>query len=94
MANKGQHNSSNNDVGLLIQIILVFFVLVFSIITFFQPIFLVMSEILVAFLMFIMAYNNQKTFKRKGITYVYIITGIIMLLLSIVSLYSNGFHLC
>lgn len=76
-----------NDVWLLIQVILLFFVLIFAIITFFQSIFLVVAEILLALLMFVTAYNNHKIFKRKGITYVYLITGLFMLFLGIVTFF-------
>lgn len=78
-------NKKSNDVGLLIQVILLFFVLVFAIIAFFHSVFLVIAEILLALLLFVTAYNNHKVFKRKGITYVYLITGVIVLFFGIVS---------
>ena len=72
-----------NEIGLLIQSILAVFLLAFTIMSIFESSFLILTEILVAFMMFVMAYNNHKTFKRKGITYAYIIVGALMLLLSI-----------
>lgn len=88
MKKEKQTNSlNNNDAGLFIQVILMFFVLVFAIITYLQNLFLLVTEILLALLMFTMAYNNEKTFKRKGMTYVYLITGIVVLIISIVLLF-------
>lgn len=73
----------SNQVGLLIQGVLSVFLVAFTILTIFESTFLVLTEILVGFLMFVMAYNNYKTFKRKGITYAYTIMGILMIVLSI-----------
>lgn len=81
--NKIVKDKDQNQIGLLIQGILSVFLLAFTVLTVFESSFLVLTEILVGFIMFVMSYNNHKTFKRKGVTYAYIIMGILMILLSI-----------
>ncbi|NLL44040.1 MAG: hypothetical protein GX247_00015 [Mollicutes bacterium] len=81
---KKHHNlPPNNQIGLLIQCILVFFVIVYIIISAFESVFLIPTQIITSLLMFVMAYNNHKIFKSKGMTYAYLITGIIILLIVI-----------
>jgi hypothetical protein len=75
-----------DQVGLLIQTILSVFLLFFTVLTIFESSFLILTQILVSFMMFVMAYNNHRTFKRRGLTYAYIIMGFLMVFLSIVLL--------
>lgn len=63
----------NKNLGLLIQLVLVICSIIFFIISLFEKTFLYLAEILVALTLFVMAYNNQKTYKRKYFTIIYII---------------------
>ena len=69
----------NNDTGLMIQFILIFWVLVFSIITLIEQSFFMGMEILISLTLFVMAYNNHKVFKRKYLTLIYIVVALILL---------------
>lgn len=70
----------NNDLGLMIQFILIFWIIVFSIITLLEQAFFNGMEILISLTLLVMAYNNHKTFKRKYLTLVYILAAIIIIL--------------
>lgn len=68
----------NDDLGLMIQFILIFWIVVFGIITFIEKSFFNGMEILVSLTLIVMAYNNHKTFKKKYLTIIYIITAIVV----------------
>ena len=69
----------NNDLGLMIQFILIFWIIVFSIITLIEQTFFNGMEILVSLTLLVMAYNNHKTFKRKHLTLVYIVVALLII---------------
>lgn len=70
----------NNSVGLVIQTVLSVFIVAFAILYFFEPNVLIITESLTALFMFVMAYNNHVTFKRKNwYTIAYIVIGIIII---------------
>jgi hypothetical protein len=70
-------------VSLLAQAVCVVGVLFFTILAIFEHSFTVPIETLVGVTLLIMAFNNMKVFKRKGLTIVYIIFGIICLFVGI-----------
>ena len=70
-------------VSLLTQAVCVVGVLAISILAIFENSFTVPVEVLVGITLFIMAYNNLKLFKRKGMTIVYIIFGFISFIIGI-----------
>ena len=72
--------TKNNDVGLMVQFILIFLILVFSIISLFEKSFFWEMELIVSLTLLVMAYNNQKTFKRKNLTFVYMVCSLLILL--------------
>lgn len=67
------------QITLLLQISLAIFILTFGLMSCFERELFVVCESLVGVLMFILAYNNQKVFKRKYMTYVYAGFGIAIL---------------
>lgn len=71
-------------VSLLAQAVCVVGVLAISILAIFENSFTIPIEVLVGITLFIMAYNNYKMFKRKGLTIVYIIFGIISFITGII----------
>lgn len=64
---------------LLLQLSLMVFILTFAVMSCFVAEFFVCFEALVAIMMFILAYNNQKIYKRKYMTWVYLMFGIVIL---------------
>lgn len=70
----------NNDLGLMIQFILIFWIAVFGIITLIEQSFFNGMEILVSFTLLVMAYNNHKTFKRKYLSFIYVAVAILIFL--------------
>ena len=68
-------------ISLLAQAVCVVGVLAISVLAIFENSFTVPIEVLVGITLLIMAYNNVKMFKRKGITIVYIVFGIISLII-------------
>lgn len=71
-------NKRINNMGFLIQIVLVFLTLIFLIISFLDNKFYIVLKSLMIFDMFVLAYNNQKIYKRKYMTIIYIIFAIIV----------------
>jgi len=72
-------------VSLLAQAVCVVGILFFTILALFEHSFTVPIEVLVGVTLLIMAFNNYNVFKRKGLTAVYIIFGIICLVVGIMS---------
>ena len=70
-------------VSLLAQTTCVIGILAISILAIFENSFTVPIEVLVGITLLIMAYNNSKLFKRKGLTRIYVVFGIISLVVGI-----------
>jgi hypothetical protein len=68
-------------ISLLAQAVCVIGILAISVLAIFENSFTVPIEVLVGITLLIMAYNNVKLFKRKGLTIVYIVFGIISLII-------------
>ena len=69
-----------NEIGLFIQAVLIFCIIAVAIVCLFEDSFVLLLESLLALALFTMAYNNQKTFKRKLFTIPYIIGGLLCLI--------------
>lgn len=72
-----------NQVLLLVQIILLFVLLYFLTLLIFIPEFKDIVEYILSFLLIIMAFNNYKIYKRKNMTIIYGIIGVILFILTI-----------
>ena len=72
-----------NQIGLFIQIILLFILVYFLTLLIFIPNFRSVVDYILAFLLIIMAVNNYKIYKRKKMTVIYGAIGIILLVLTI-----------
>ena len=70
-------------VSLLAQATCVIGILAISVLAIFENSFTVPIEVLVGITLFIMAFNNYKLFKRKGMTFVYIVFGLISFIVGI-----------
>lgn len=71
-------------VSLLAQAMCVVGILAISVLAIFENSFTIPVEVLVGITLLIMAYNNIKLFKRKGLTIVYIIFGIICIIFGLI----------
>lgn len=72
-----------NQITLLLQITLSIYVVTFAIAAMFENSLFIISEILIGLLMFVIAYNNHKIYKRKYMTAVYIGFGIVIIAASL-----------
>ena len=66
---------SSDEVGLLVQVVLIELLIIFAVINTLTDVFMPAFYAILAMLMFTMAYNNNKIYKRKYMTSVYLITG-------------------
>lgn len=64
---------------LLFQIALIVFIISFDILSIFNKDLFIICEVLISVMMFVLAFNNQKVYKRKYMTYVYMLFGILLL---------------
>jgi hypothetical protein len=75
--------SSVYHVSLLAQAVCVIGILAIAVLAIFEHSFTVPVEVLVGITLFIMAFNNYKLFKRKGMTIVYVVIGLISFIVGI-----------
>ena len=73
----------SDEVGLLMQVVLIELLLIFSIISLLTDIFMPVFYAILAMIMFVMAYNNYKIYKKKYMTPIYIIVGLFVLVTTI-----------
>ena len=67
---------SSNEVGLLVQVVLIELLLIFAVINLITDVFMPAFYAILSMIMFVMAYNNQKIYKKKNMTKIYLIVGI------------------
>lgn len=75
---------SSKEVGLLVQVVLMELLLIFGIINIISDVFMPAFYAIIVMIMFTMAYNNQKFYKKKYMTGVYIIVGLFVLISTLV----------
>lgn len=75
---------SNKEVGLLVQVVLIEVLIIFAIISVFAKEFLDALYVVLSLIMFTMAYNNKKIYKRKHMTSIYIIVGVFVFLSTLI----------
>ena len=75
---------SSKEVGLLTQAILTELLIIFSIIVIISKAFMPAFYSIIAMLMFNMAYNNVKFYKKRYMTSIYIILGLFVTITTIV----------
>lgn len=71
---------NNDKVGILVEVILIEMMIIFSIISLISDLFMPAVYIIVTMILFTMAYNNIKIFKKKYMTPIYIIVGLFVLI--------------
>ena len=75
---------SNKEVGLFTQVVLTELLIIFSIISIISKAFLPAFYSIITMLMFNLAYNNKKFYKKKYMTTVYIALGLFVGITTIV----------
>ena len=85
--NKKLMTKKINNIGLLVQFILAVIVIILSIISIFVNELFQFAEIVISLTLFVIAYNNQKIYKRKMFTIIYTLIGIFILISALVTLY-------
>ena len=71
---------NSNEVGLLVQVVLMEMMFIFGIINLISNVFMPVFYAIIVMIMFTMAYNNKKIYKRKYMTEVYSIAGAFVLI--------------
>lgn len=74
---------SSKKVGLLVQAILTELMIIFAIISLISKAFMPAFYAIIVMIMFTMAYNNIKFYKKKYMTSVYVILGLFVLITTI-----------
>ena len=75
---------SSKDVGLLTQAVLTELLIIFAVIIIMSKAFMPAFYAIIAMLMFNLAYNNIKIYKKKYMTSIYIIVGFFVVITTIV----------
>ncbi len=70
---------SSDEVGLLVQVVLIELLIIFSIINLITDVFMPAFYAILCMIMFTMAYNNVRIYKKRYMTVIYIIVGIFVL---------------
>ena len=78
MKNKLEINTVE-QITMLLQIALAIFLVSFGVASLFVGELFIICQVLIGLLMFIIAYNNQKIYKRKYMTPIYLGLGIIII---------------
>ena len=74
----------SDQVGLLVQVVLTELMLIFGIINLISDAFMPAFYAIISMIMFTMAYNNVKFYKKKYMTSVYVIVGLFVAITTIV----------
>ena len=75
---------STNEVGLLVQVVLTELVIIFGIINIISDAFMPAFYAILSMVMFTMAYNNMKFYKKRYMTSIYVIIGLFVAITTIV----------
>ena len=68
-----------SQITMLLQIALAIFLVTFGIISLYERELFIICEILIGLSMFVIAFNNQKIYKRKYMTAIYLGLGIVII---------------
>ena len=75
---------SSKEVGLLVQVVLTELMLIFAIINMISDAFMPAFYAIVSMIMFTMAYNNKRIYKKKYMTSIYVIVGLFVAITTLV----------
>lgn len=68
-----------HQITMLLQVALAIFLVSFAVASFFCKELYLICQIIIGLLMFVIAYNNQKIYKRKYMTAIYLGLGIVII---------------
>ena len=74
----------SDQVGLLVQVVLTELMIIFGIINIISDAFMPAFYAIISMIMFTMAYNNKKVYKKKYMTSIYVIVGLFVAITTIV----------
>ena len=80
----GLKEYSSKEVGLLVQVVLTELVIIFGIINLISDVFMPAFYAILSMILFTMAYNNVKFYKKKYMTSIYVITGLFVAITTLV----------
>ena len=75
---------SSKEVGLLVQVVLIELLLIFAIINLITDVFMPAFYAILSMILFTMAYNNVKFYKKRYMTSIYVITGLFVAITTLV----------
>ena len=75
---------SSKEVGLLVQVVLTELVIIFGIINLISDAFMPAFYAILSMILFTMAYNNVKFYKKRYMTSIYVIAGIFVAITTLV----------
>ena len=75
---------SSDEVGLLVQVVLTELMLIFGIINLISDALLPAFYAIISMILFTMAYNNKKIYKKRYMTSIYVIVGIFVAVTTLV----------
>ena len=75
---------SSKEVGLLVQVVLTELVIIFGIINLISDAFMPAFYAILSMILFTMAYNNVKFYKKRYMTSIYVITGLFVAITTLV----------
>ena len=75
-----------NILGVNIQILMTILVVIFGVITLITDQYWFLLELGMSFDLFIMAYNNHTIYHKRKVTSIYVVVGILMLIVGVLSL--------
>lgn len=78
--NEVKKKKIGTDLHIFLQMVLSVCVLIMAIFSIFEKEFWIVCESILGILMFLLAYNNQKVYKRNFMTYGYLIVGILIMI--------------
>ena len=73
-----KRKSLYTDLGIFLQMVLSVCTLIMGIFSLFEKELFLVCEIILVFLLFLLAYNNQKVYKRNFMTYGYAFVGFLL----------------
>lgn len=74
------HYFTKEKIGLILQLLLLIVLIIFGILYLLGKTEFIILESIIVLLLFIMAFNNKCTFKKKNMTILYLMIGIFMLI--------------
>lgn len=75
-----ENKPMNLDAGLIAQLLSVLILIIVLVLSMFYSFLLPIAEIIAGAALILMGYNNHRIYKRKALTWIYIIFGIILIL--------------